>query len=79
MSVILKMFGQKDTWPPCVINFDRDEVEYRGIWGFNDALTKNHIKAKISYELESLKNSDFRYILEFESNEDYVEFMLRWS
>jgi len=78
MKVTLELSEQQDTWPQCVINFDKNIVTQTGIWGFNDALTANQINAKISYPSSKTPKNIF-YILEFESQEDYIEFILRWS
>ena len=71
-------------WPSAITNFYDQIIGIKGKVGFNNALTANGFNASIR-SIPSIVGPedstfvDYGYVLEFDSNEEYVEFMLRWG
>lgn len=80
MIVRVELDQEYDLWPKSVINFNNNSVTKTGVSGFNAALTEHGIRAKLMYVgMGASKLTNIWFILEFETADDYTEFMLRWS
>ena len=85
MTVIIDLNKDSDLWPQAVVNFSTaalkiDYVQNQGIKGINLLLTELGINAKMSHVARGMiEDSTTRFRIEFDSQDDYTEFTLRWG